>query len=174
MEFIRIGDKLISKKKIGTIIDKALNLRQSGLSQQEVADLMGLDRPFISRLEKLGEVRKGKKIGVLGFPIENKKELEQLLKNIGVDYILLMNDEERWRFVKEKHGLELLNDVMNIIENLRKCDIVIVIGSNYRIKLCEAILDQEVIGIEIGKSPIEEDKTIDLEKIESLFASLNA
>ena len=173
MDVMRIGDKVLNKKKIYAIIDKTLNLRSEGLSQQEVANIMGLDRPFISRLEKLGEVRKGRKIGVVAFPIENKYELEQYLKKEGVDFMLLMTDEERWGFVKEKQGIELFNDVMEMIARLRSCDVIIVIGSNYRIKLCEALVDKEVIGIEIGKSPIEANKVIDMQVIRDVFSTLN-
>lgn len=174
MDYIRIGDKVVSKRKISSVIDKVLSLREKGLSQQEVANIMGLDRPFLSRLEGIGEIRKGRKIGILGFPIKNKLELEEFLKDVGADFILLMTDEERWRFVKEKQGIELFNDVMDIIGKLRTCDVIIIIGSNYRIKLCEAIVDKEVIGIEIGKSPIEGDKIVDLEEIKKIFAALNA
>lgn len=173
MEVMRIGDKVINKKKIHAVIDKALDLRSEGLSQQEVANIVGLDRPFISRLEKLGEVRKGRKIGVVAFPIENKMELEQYLKKAGVDFMLLMTDEERWGFVKEKQGIELFNDVMEVIARLRACDVIIVIGSNYRIKLCEALVDKEVIGIEIGKSPIETNKLIDIQIVQNVLSTLN-
>ncbi|KUO50762.1 MAG: transcriptional regulator [Desulfitibacter sp. BRH_c19] len=173
MDVMRIGDKVLSKRKISSIIEKALHLRSEGLSQQEVANMMGLDRPFISRLEKLGEIRKGRKIGVVAFPIENKLELEQYLKEEGVDFMLLMTDEERWSFVKEKQGIELFNEVMDIISRLRSCDVIIVIGSNYRIKLCEALVDKEVIGVEIGKSPIECDKLIDMKIIQNIFSTMN-
>ncbi|MEW6624135.1 MAG: transcriptional regulator [Bacillota bacterium] len=174
MDVIRVGDKVLSKRKIYALIDKALEMRASGLSQQEVACAMGLDRPFISRLEKLGEIRKGRKIGVVGFPVANKDQLEAFLIEAGADYVLLMSDEERWRFVKEKQGLELFNEVMEIISRLRMCDIVVFIGSNYRIKLCAALLDKEVVGIELGKSPIEGDKLVDLERIKQLFATFEA
>jgi len=173
MDVMRIGDKVISRKKLYMIIDKALDLRSEGLSQQEIANIMGLDRPFISKLEKLGEIRKGQKIGVVAFPIENKQELEQYLKKEGVDFMLLMTDDERWGFVREKQGIELFNGVMEIIAQLRSCDVIIVIGSNYRIKLCEALVDKEVIGIEIGKSPIEADKLIDMQIVQNVFSTLN-
>lgn len=173
MDVMRIGEKVLSKRKIHSIIDKALHLRSEGLSQQEVANMMGLDRPFISRMEKLGEIRKGRRIGVVAFPIENKIELEQYLQGEGVDFMLLMTDQERWSFVKEKQGIELFNDVMEIISRLRSCDAIIVIGSNYRIKLCEALVDKEVIGLEIGKSPIKGDKLIDMKIVQNLFSTLN-
>ncbi len=173
MSIVRIGGKVVSKKKIHETIDKAMRLRSQGLSQQEVANITGLERPFISKLEKLGEVRKGRKIAVVGFPIENKQELGEFLNKIGIEYKLLMTDEERWRFVREKQGIELFNDVMEIISRLRQCDVIVVIGSNYRIKLFGAIVDKEVIGLEIGKSPIEEDKLVDMHQIKELFDAID-
>jgi len=169
MKIIRIGSKLISVDKIYRAVDKILQLRSSGLSQQEVGERMKVDRAFISRLESLGEIRKGKRIAVIGFPIENKEELEKALAAKGVEYTLIMTDEERWRFVQESNGMELFNSVMEIITDLRNYDVVIVLGSNYRIKLCEALLDKEVIGVEIGKSPIKGDKYVPVEEIEKLI-----
>ena len=73
MDFIRIGDKVISKEKLWSKIEKILDLRVKGLSQHEAARRMSLDRTFISRLEDW-ERRKGHSIAVVGFPIKNKKE----------------------------------------------------------------------------------------------------
>ncbi|NLO90155.1 MAG: helix-turn-helix domain-containing protein [Clostridia bacterium] len=169
MKIIRIGSKLISVDKIYNAVDKILQLRSSGLSQQEVGEKMNVDRTFISRLESLGEIRKGKRIAVVGFPIENKEELQNALASRGVEYMLIMTDEERWRFVQESNGMELFNTVMEIITKLRSYDVVLVLGSNYRIKLSEALLDKEVIGIEIGKSPIKGDKYVPVEEIEKII-----
>ncbi|MBZ4688381.1 MAG: hypothetical protein PWQ96_1913 [Clostridia bacterium] len=172
MEIIRIGEKIIDCKKIISVIDKALELRTQGLSQQQVAERLGLDRPFISRLEKLGEVRRGRKIAVIAFPIKNKQELEETLKELGVEFSIVLTEKERWRFVSDKNGVELFNTIMDIIARLRTYDTVVVIGSNYRIRLTEALLDKEVVGIEIGKSPIEDDKYVDLKKIKELIKKL--
>ncbi|MDI3501622.1 MAG: hypothetical protein PWP22_1393, partial [Thermoanaerobacter sp.] len=69
MKFIKIGDKTINLEKLHGIIDKIIEMRQNGLSQQEVASRFKVDRSFVSRLESLGEVRKGGNIAVVGFPI---------------------------------------------------------------------------------------------------------
>ena len=71
---------------------------------------------------------------------------------------MLLTEHERLRFVEEKGGAELFNEIMQIIARLRTYDVVIFMGSNMRIKLVEALLDKEVIGIKIGESPIAEDK----------------
>lgn len=172
MQLLRIGDKLLDRDRIIKTIDGILNLRIQGLSQQEVANRLNVDRTFVSRLEGIGEIRRGGKVAVIGFPLANKDELIQVLKEEGIEFYLIMTDEERWRFVREKTGQELLNETMNLIAKARNYDVVIVIGSNYRIKLSEALVDKEVVGIEIGTSPIQEDVYLDPEELRSLIRSL--
>ncbi|MHB1127653.1 MAG: transcriptional regulator [Bacillota bacterium] len=174
MELIRIGEKLLSREKIDRLIDRILELRVRGVSQQEVARLLHIDRTFVSRLERSGEVRKGKRIAVIGFPVENKNDLIEALTWEGVEFILLMTDAERWHFVQEKSGLELLNEIMDIIARVRDYDVVIIIGSNYRIKLSEALLNKEVVGIELGQSPIEGDVYVNPVELAALVRSLAA
>jgi transcriptional regulator with XRE-family HTH domain len=160
-DFYRIGDKLVSMEKLNRSLAEMLTLRSTGLSQQEVADRCGVDRTFLSRLEKLGAVRKGKSIAVIGFPIQNKEEIVSLLDELGVEFRLLMTNNERWRYVTEKSGLELFNEVMSLVAKSRTYDVVILIGSRQRINWCAALLDKEVLGIDLGESPIEEDKYVD-------------
>lgn len=161
MEIIRIGEKIISREKIARTIDRMLELRKQGLSQQEVANRLNLERTFVSRVEGIGEIRKGERIAVVGFPIQNKGEIIALLKELGVEYTLIMTESERWKFVRAKNGADLLNELMNLIATIRTYDTVVLIGSNMRIKLGQALLDKEVVGLEIGESPIEEDKYVD-------------
>lgn len=172
MHLLRVGDKLLDRDRIIKTIDEILNLRIQGLSQQEVAKQLNVDRTFVSRLEGIGEIRRGGKVAVIGFPLANKNELIKILKEEGVEFYLIMTDEERWKFVRDKNGQELLNETMNLIAKARNYDVVIVIGSNYRIKLSEALLDSQVVGIEIGTSPIQEDVYLEPEKLRSLIRSL--
>lgn len=169
MQVIRIGNKLISMEKINRLIDRVLQLRVEGYSQTEVANRLNIDRTFISRLEKIGEIRKGKRIAVIGFPIHNKEELEAMLLEEGVEFIFLMNDEERWKFVQGTNGVDLLNKIMEMITELRTFDVVVAIASNYRINLCQTLLEKEVVGVEIGKSPIEEDKYVSVDEIREII-----
>lgn len=169
----RIGDKIINAQKIHNAIDDALEMRGRGLSQQEVANRVGVDRTVISRLETLGEVRKGGRIALIGFPIRNCVELAAMARQEGVDYCLLLSEKERWEFVESKSGIELFNTIMEIISTLRSYDIVIIICSNMRIKLIEALLDKEVIGVQIGESPINEDKYVKPEAIRTIIHQLN-
>ncbi|GAW92881.1 helix-turn-helix domain-containing protein [Calderihabitans maritimus] len=174
MDFVRIGDKLISRNKIENFIDRILEMRVQGLSQQEVAKHLNIDRSFISRLERLGEVRKGQRIAIVGFPLKNKEELQEVIEEEGVDFHLLMTEEERWQFVREKSGLELFNEIMDLIAKVRAYDVVIFLGSNKRIKFIEALLDKEVISVEIGKSPIEEDKYVDPSLLKEIIQKVKA
>lgn len=169
---LRIGDKLINRHKIYRTVDHILSLRCQGLSQQEVAKKVGIDRTVISRLENMGEIRKGKSIALIGFPIRNCEELEQIAHQEGIDYCLLLTETERWQFVQEKSGVELFNAIMGIISQIRSHDTVIILGSNMRIKLIETMLDKEVIGIEIGESPIAEDQYVEPEIIRDIMRKI--
>lgn len=172
MDLVRVGEKVISKKKIIDIVDKILELRVKGLSQQEVANQMGIDRTFVSRLEGLGEVRKGSRIAAVGFPVQNKREIVELLQREGVEFTFIMSEQERWNFVRNMSGAELVNTVMRLIGEARKCDVVILIGSDQRIKIIEALLDREVVGLSIGESPIEEDRYVDPAKLKEILSSI--
>lgn len=172
MDLVRIGDKLISRSKMLRAIDQILELRVQGLSQQEAANRLGIDRSFISRLEGLGEVRRGSRIAVVGFPVANKEEVLQVLEEEGVEYSLILTDAERWQFAQGKSGQQLVNELMEIIASLRTFDAVIMIGSNYRIQLSNALLGREVIGMEIGTSPITEDKVVDVAELRTLVRSI--
>jgi predicted XRE-type DNA-binding protein len=170
----RVGDKIINPQKIHKAIDEALELRGQGLSQQEVANRIGVDRTVISRLETLGEVRKGGRIALIGFPVKNCAELAAMARQEGVDYCLLLTEKERWDFVESKSGIELFNTIMEIIGTLRSYDVVIIICSNMRIKLIEALLDKDVIGVQIGESPINEDKYVKPDLIRSIIHQLHS
>lgn len=170
----RIGDKIINRQKIVDAIDSMILLRQQGMSQQEVANRLGVDRTVVSRLETLGEVRKGGKIALVGFPICNRDELLMVAEEEGIDFVLLLSEKERWSFVEEKSGAELFNEIMQIVARLRTYDTLIFIGSNMRIKLVEALLDKEVIGIQIGESPIAEDKYFDPQELMNVIRHLKS
>lgn len=157
----RIGNKVVSLHKINTAIEGILEARSQGKSQQEVAKEVGVDRTFISRLESLGEIRQGQRVALIGFPIKNKSEIQKIAEEYGVDYIFLMNDRERKAFFLDKSGIPLLDEIMYLIGKAREHDTVILMGSDVRIKLAKALLDeQELIPLVIGTSPIREDKYI--------------
>ncbi len=171
-KMIRIGEKIISFRKIEERIKKILKLRSAGFSQQEVANELKLDRTFISRLESMGEVRKGKKIAVFGFPIQNKKEINEIAQAKGVDFVWLMNEEERWKLIKGESALDFFNEVMELVSFLQGYEIVIIITSPRWLKIAEALLNSEIVFLELGPSPIKEDRFFDPQKFEDALESV--
>jgi len=173
VDLLRIGEKLISTSRIHRTVDQILELRSQGQSQQEVAEQIGVDRTFISRLEGLGEVRKGGRVAVIGFPIGNKEEIEAIAQEEGVDFTWVMTNEERWQFAEDRSGAKLANELMVLFSRLRDFDTIVFLGSDMRIKLVEAMLAPEtVLGIELGKSPIRQDKYVDPTEFRALIRSL--
>lgn len=172
MDFYKINDKTISREKIIKYIDKILTMRSLGHSQAEVANLINTDRTFISRIESLGEVRKGKTIALVGFPIGNAQEVRDLAQKYGVNYVFLLSEKERWEFLISQTGLELFDQLIKIVGEIRKYDTVILMGSDMRIKVLESLLDNEVIGINIGESPIKKDVYVDLEYLDRVFQNI--
>jgi transcriptional regulator with XRE-family HTH domain len=172
MDIVRIGDKVISRIKIDCKIKEILELRMLGLSQQEVAERLGVERTFISRLEGLGEIRKGQSIAAIGFPIKNKIEVEKVLKSYGVEFCILMSEEERTEFVNDCSGVQLSNKIMELINKFRSFDTVIVMASDYRNRIARDLLDNKIIEIDIGKSPIKEDVNVNLDNLTDILITL--
>lgn len=172
MDFIRIGDKIISRGKINKIIDKIFELRSRGWSQQDIANEIDTDRSFISRLETLAEIRRGRRIAIVGFPVANKEEITRVAEREGVELVFLLTEKERWSFVQDRNGLELFNAIMTLLAQIREFDVVIILASDKRVKLVESLLDKEVISLEIGSSPIGEDKYIDPEKVADIIRNV--
>lgn len=172
LDFIRIGDKLVDKARVYKAVDKILDLRAKGLSQQEAADQVGIDRAFVSRLESLGEIRKGARVALVGFPVGNKDEIRKVAEEEGVDFILLLNDVERWAYLQERSGQDVFNEIMAIITKLKSYDAVVFIGSDMRVSLVESILGNRVVGIEVGSSPIKGDRHVDPDSIRKIIRSI--
>jgi len=174
MDFYRIQDKIISWEKVERTLHKALLMRSRGFSQQETASRLDIDRTFISRLETIGELRKGQTIACIGFPVLNKNEIQEIMQTEGVDYILLMTEQERQDFINLRNGKEVLNEIMNLTAQIRTYDIVILMGSDERLKLIEGILDGQVVSIELGSSPLTEDKWVDPAEVKKILRSIRA
>ncbi len=174
MEFVRIGEKLINRGKIERAIDRILEARVKGASQLEAAGLAGVDRSFVSRLESLGEVRKGVKIALIGFPVGNRDEVEAVAREEGVDYTLLLTDAERWEYVEKQSGLAVFNKIMQIVAEMREYDVLVFIGSDKRVELVESVIgpDIEVIALELGTSPIVGDRLVELDMLRSLLRQI--
>lgn len=171
-DLVRIGDKLISRRRLYRQIDRILELRSQGLSQQEVANRLDLDRTFISRLEALGEVRKGGSVAVVGFPLANKEELAQVCREEGVEFVLLMTEAERQEFVRSLSGPELINRIMELVAQARQYDTIVVLGSDYRGEVIQALVGKPCVLLEIGKSPLVADVYYDPEALRAVLRGL--
>jgi predicted XRE-type DNA-binding protein len=174
VDFVRIGDKILSRQKLNESIDEILSLRAKGLSQSDVASKLGVDRTFISRLESLGELRKGGSIAVIGFPIQNCDEVRSIAAEEGVDFVFVMNDKERWDFVKEKSGIGLLNQLLTLIAKVKRFDKVVLICSDKRLELMKGLLDKrtEVYEIELGRSPMVGDVRVNVESLRTIIRNM--
>lgn len=174
VDFVRVGEKVISRQKIIDAVDEILALRSKGFPQADVASKVGVDRTFISRLETLGEIRKGGSMALIGFPISNCDEVTQVAREEGVEYVLVMTDKERWRFVQERSGVELLNELMRMISTVRRYEKVVLIGSDRRLDIMKALLDrdQDVATLVIGRSPMVGDVYINLDVLRHTIRQL--
>lgn len=174
MDFYRIQDKIVSWQRVEKTLRKALLMRSRGFSQQDVATRLGIDRTLISRVEGIGELRKGQSVACLGFPILNKEEIAEILQKEGVDFIMLMSERERLDFVEKRSGKELINEIMDLTARVRGYEVVICIGSDERLRMLEGMLDGQVIGLEIGESPLTEDKWVDPQEVRKIMKSIKA
>ncbi len=161
----RIGEKLISLDKVMRQVEKALEMREKGHSQKDIATRLHLDRSVISRLESIGEVRKGRRVAVIGFPLANSSELTEICRAFGLDFSMLLNDRERWALVQDKQALDFFNKMLEVVTRLREYDTLIMITSEKWFHLAEALLDLQIIYISLGPTPISEDRTIDPQQL---------
>jgi transcriptional regulator with XRE-family HTH domain len=169
MNIVRLGSKVIDVGRLHLAVDQILQLRQKGFSQQEVADRTGIDRTFISRLESLGEIHKGARVALIGFPLANVRELTEVARAAGVDFVLLMSEADRQHFMEDMKSADLINHFMSLIAQVKEYDAVIFIGSDMRIRTVEAILGPKVISWEIGISPLTEDRWINPDQLKQLI-----
>lgn len=161
MELYRIGEKIISTEKIMLALSDILVRRANGATQQEVANDYSFPRSFISNLESLGEIRKGPRVALIAFPVSNGDEVRDLAKSYGVDFTLVFSQAER----KKAEGAatsEVFNQIFETLAELEGYGTLILAASNYRIETFRRILNLDVLGIELGSSPIKEDQVLDL------------
>lgn len=143
------------------------------MSQQETADALGIDRTFVSRVEALGEVRKGGRIALIGFPVKNARQLEQVAKEEGVDFTLLYTEEERRRYAASISGADLVNQIMELSARLRTFDTVLFLGSDMRLEMVEGMIGKDVVvGIVLGRSPMTQDVEVDVDEIVAVLRNL--
>lgn len=173
MRLLRIGDKIVDRDRLVNIIGEILHRRAIGATQQEVAMAMGLERSFVSHLEGLGEVRRGNRIAVVGFPIANKEELEKVAQSFAVDFVYFLSESERKEYARVKTGADIFNELLELLASLRDYDVVVFLASNKRIDTLAKILDREIVGVSIGNSPIKRDRKVKPELLFDVLSSLD-
>ena len=168
-----MGDKLISLDRLAVVIEDMLQSRAHGSSQTDVAKKFHVDRSFVSRLETLGEVRKGRSVALIGFLIANTEAVQGLAKTLGIDYCWVMTDRERRNFAERLTGVELVNEIMRVAAELRTYDVVILLASNARVRLMEALLDaRAVIPVILGETPLLDDVEVNTDQLLQLIHAI--
>ncbi|MDP2182002.1 MAG: transcriptional regulator [Actinomycetota bacterium] len=173
MRLFRIGDKVISREKLFDALEEILEDREAGATQEEVARAKGVQRSFVSFLESIGEVRRGARIALVGFPIENAEEVKELAERLAIDFVLVVSQAER-ESIEAGSATEVFNRLLETLATLRDYDVIVLMASDWRIELIERILGREIIGIPLGHSPIREDKRVDIAELERLLAGILA
>ncbi|MCL2403172.1 MAG: transcriptional regulator [Coriobacteriia bacterium] len=170
-EMIRIGSKVISRDKLYGAIDQLLLDRSRGATQAEVAHAAGVSRSFVSNLESLGEVRHGARIALVAFPVANGDELRVLVEEFSLDFALIFSQDERSRAESGNTG-DMLNQLLDTLVELNNYSAVVVLASDWRVQTMKRLLDSDVIGIELGVSPLQSDVRVDIEHLREVLSGV--
>ncbi|MBE0477019.1 MAG: transcriptional regulator [Coriobacteriia bacterium] len=173
MRLYRIGDKVVSREKLLEVVDGILADRRSGATQAEAASRAGVQRSFVSILESAGEVRRGPKVALVAFPVSNADELRALAEARAVDFTLVFSQAERESIESGPAG-ELFNKVLEILATLKDYDVIVLMASDWRIRLVERILGRDVIGIALGASPLRADVEADATEVAAILDAVTA
>jgi len=171
MELVRIGDKVVSRDKLLDAVDAILADRAAGATQEEAARHAGVQRSFVSFLETLGEVRRGPRVALVGFPIANCGEVRELAQSHAVDFVLVVSQAER-ESIESGSPANVFNQLLETLSALRDFDTLILIASDWRIKTIERILGTEVVGIPLGHTPIRQDRIVDVAELDRVLAAV--
>ena len=173
MRIFRIGEKVVSRDKLVGVIDEILADREAGSTQEEAARAHGVQRSFVSFLESLGEVRRGARTAVIGFPVANAAEVTALTERLGIDFTLVFSQAER-ESIEHASGAEVFNRLLETMATLRDYDVVVVMASDWRIELIEKVLGTETITLPLGPSPLREDVNVDIDELEQVLTNILA
>lgn len=171
MRFYRVGEKVISRDKLVDMVSDILDERESGATQEEAARHHGVQRTFVSFLESLGEVRRGKRVAIIGFPIANVDEVEAVADRHAVEFTMVYSQAERER-LEAAPADRVFNLVLETLARLADFDVIIILASEWRVELVEKILGREVIGVNLGQSPLRHDVRVDVEALDALLGGV--
>ena len=170
-EMVRIGGKVISRDKLYGAIDQMLLDRSRGATQADVARVAGVSRSFVSNLETLGEVRHGARIAIIAFPVSNGDEIRELAQQYSLDFVLIFSQNERAQAETGDAG-HIMNQLLDTLVELNDYSAVVVLASDWRVQTMKRLLDSDVIGIELGKSPLHDDIAVDIAHLRSVLSGI--
>jgi hypothetical protein len=173
VRFFRIGDKVVSREKLLEQITGILRDREGGATQAEAARTHGVERSFVSWLETLGEVRRGRRVGLIAFPVANGAEVKALADAHGVEFTLIMSQAER-ETISEGRGDAVFNQVLETLATLKDFDVLVLLASDWRIDTIEKILGREVVAVNLGHSPLREDVIVDIGELDGILDGVTA
>lgn len=173
MRLFRIGEKVVSQEKLFDALTDILSDREAGATQEQTARSHGVQRSFVSFLESLGEVRRGARIAMVGFPVANADEVKRLAEEHAVDFVLVFNQAERESIESSSAG-DVFNRLLETLAILRDHDVIILMASDWRIELIERILGREIVGIPLGRTPLREDVTVDIAELEQVLSGVRS
>lgn len=173
VRFYRIGDKVVSRDKLIEAVEGMLENREAGATQEEAARAVGLTRSVVSFLETLGEVRRGPRVALVGFPVANCDEVRAVAERHAVDFVLVVSQSER-ETIESGSPANVFNRLLETLAILRDYDTVVLMASDWRISTIARILGSEVVGMPLGTSPLREDRIVDIEQLEGLLSGVMA
>ena len=173
MRFFRIGDKIVSREKLVGQITGMLRDREQGATQAQTATAHGVERSFVSWLETLGEIRRGRRVALVAFPVSNGPAVTELAQRHGVEFVLTMSQQQRQDMSGEP-GDAVFNRVLQTLATLKDYDTVVLAASDLRIDTIERILGREVVSIRIGSSPMTQDVVVDLDDLAAMLEGVTS
>jgi hypothetical protein len=173
MRFFRIGDKIVSREKLVEQITGILRDRERGATQADTAKSHGVERSFVSWLETLGEVRRGRRVGLIAFPVANGDEVRALAEAHGVEFLLVMSQSER-ESLEGSPGDQVFNRVLDTLATLKDFDVLVLLASDWRVGTIEKILGREVVALTLGPSPLRHDVVVDLDQLDDILDGVTA
>lgn len=171
MRFYRIGEKVVSRDKLVDAVEGILESREAGATQEEAARAAGVTRSVVSFLETLGEVRRGPRVALVGFPVANVDQVREVAERNAVDLVLVVSQAER-ESIESGSSANVFNRLLETLATLRDYDTVILMASDWRIATIERILGSEVVGMPLGTSPLREDRSVDIDELERLLGGI--
>jgi len=152
MRFFRVGKKIISRERLFKMVSDIMSERERGATQEEAARSHGVQRSFISFLESLGEIRRGSRVVVAGFPVANWEDVCQVADSHGVESLALLSREDCVR--------------------MEAAPVVVLAAGEDRVAVIEKILGREVVGVRLIGSGSTCDGEVDLDELEQILAGV--